>query len=55
MKNIIKYIIIILIAIAINTAILITTFKIKNVERTATGELITAEIAGQKISWYYEY
>ena len=55
MRKVIKYIIIILIAMAINTAILIGTFKINNVERTATGELITAEIAGQNINWYYEY
>lgn len=55
MKKSIKYIIIILIAMAINTAILIGTFKINNVQRTDTGELITAEIAGQNINWYYEF
>lgn len=55
MKKIIKYIIIILIAMAINTAILIDTFKINNVERTETGELITAEIIGININWYYEF
>ena len=55
MKKVIKYIIIILVAMTINTAILIATFKINNVERTDTGELITAEIAGININWYYEY
>lgn len=53
--KILKYIILILIVFAINTLILVNSFKITNVEKTATGQLITAEIAGITVNYYYEY
>lgn len=55
MKKYIKYIIILLLALLLSTIILMYSLKITNVQRTATGELITAEIAGININWYYEY
>lgn len=53
--KILKYIILILIILTINTLILINSFKITNVERTATGQLLSAEIAGITVNYYYEY
>ena len=53
--KILKYIILILIILAINTLILINSFKITNIEKTATGQLTTAEIAGITVNYYYEY
>lgn len=53
--KILKYIILILIVLTINTLILINSFKITNIEKTATGQLTTAEIAGITVNYYYEY
>ena len=53
--KILKYIILILIILTINTLILINSFKITNVEKTATGQLTTAKIAGITVNYYYEY
>lgn len=55
MKKYIKYIIIIIVTLILNTFIIFNSFKITNIEKTQSRELIRAEILGIGINYYYEY
>lgn len=55
MKKYIKYIIIIIVTLILNTLVMFNSFKITNINKSQYGELITAKMFGININYYYEY